>query len=880
MIRPVAADGRIETGGPFTPVVRARVVDRISSAASQRIALIVAPAGYGKSVALRQYLQTVDGPHVRYDVRTDHSTLLGFVRGLADALLEAAPDARKTVSGAYEKSRSSKSPGTDLAMWMHAHIKTFTGLIAIDDLHVAENDPEISKFLVSLIERTKGRARWIIATRSSLDLPVGSWLAYGDMDLNIDEQDLRFTVDEARQTAKASRVGVRDEELAEILSMTEGWPTALSFALRTSTRSVDLRNIAASTREMVYRYLAEQVYRMLEQDERELLHFIAYLPEVDLEVLRRAGYEKAKAVIEELRDRVAFIYPDRPDVYRCHDLFRDFLQHQVELEGDAVAERMQRRVAQALESAGRLPEALSVYTKARANDEIVRLLELYGFDLMEYAHGDIVQASIEVLPKEVRAVDPIVLALRASSALNAGRLDAAESLFDRALERSGDSILRAKIALSLALLLINQGRDIISLLQSVRDEALPKDLLGEIVSLMAVGYAYNELPDDAKLAMAEAERFVAEVQADEVRAKILQRIGVTALNLQMPLETILNMLTRASTLATENAMYGLASRSLNFLANAIELYEDKDDTARTVWYAQQSVTAAMKAGDRMSLQSALLQLVHIETRRGNLERLLALESQYIATSTTDAARMGYIMPAKAAIAAWDGRFDEAHRIISTVAVSSHYDFDRAFDDAVQALYLVADGQRQRALDLSTRTLAQLQNSSFRYTYGKRMGDMGRMVCAIVEALAGRTTNAKRILQRKPEDASPFAGALHEVALACTRAIGTPTLRDDAKEALDQLSAVGYGGISRTIEKALERCLKSEGAVSGVSLTTAESEVLKALADGKSPKDIALETGRSVYTIQAHVQNLIKKLGCSGRNEALKVARKKGLVNFN
>ena len=43
--------------------------------------------------------------------------------------------------------------------------------------------------------------------------------------------------------------------------MTEGWPTALSFALRTSTRSIDLRNIAASTREMVYRYLAEQVYR-------------------------------------------------------------------------------------------------------------------------------------------------------------------------------------------------------------------------------------------------------------------------------------------------------------------------------------------------------------------------------------------------------------------------------------------------------------------------------------------------------------------------------------------------------------------------------------------------------------------------------------------
>ncbi len=602
MIRPVAANGRIESGGAFTPVVRSRVVERISAAAAQRIVLIVAPAGYGKSVALRQYLAAIQDTVVRYDVRAEHASLLGFVRGLADALLETAPDARKTVSGAYEKSRSSKTPGVDLAMWMHAHIKTFTGLLAIDDLHVAENDPEISKFLVSLIERTKGRARWIIATRSSLDLPVGSWLAYGDMDLNIDEHDLRFTIEEARQTAKASRVGVRDEELAEILSMTEGWPTALSFALRTSTRSVDLRNIAASTREMVYRYLAEQVYRLLDDDERELLHFIGYLPEIDLEVLRCAGYQKARSTIEELRDRVAFIYPDRPDVYRCHDLFRDFLQHQVELQGDEAAKETQCRVARALESTGRLPAALSAYTLARATDEVVRLLELCGFDLMEYAHGDIVQAAIEALPQDIRAVHPILLALRAMSAVNVGRLDRAESLFERAIQRCSRPTLKAEIAVRLALLQVNQGRDIIPLLDTIQRRGLPCDLNGEIVSLIAAGHAYAGRFEAAVVAMHEAEECIPAVEADEVRTKILQRIGATALHLEMPFERVSNLLTRAASLASDRAMYSLASKALNFLANTCELYED--DMARSVWYAQQCVSAALKAGDRMILQSA------------------------------------------------------------------------------------------------------------------------------------------------------------------------------------------------------------------------------------------------------------------------------------
>ena len=696
------------------------------------------------------------------------------------------------------------------------------------------------------------------------------------MDLNIDEQDLRFTLEEARQTAKVSRVGVRDEELEQILTMTEGWPTALSFALRTSTRSADLRNIAANTREMVYRYLAEQVYRELDDAERELLHFVGYLPEIDLDVLRHAGYEKAKSIVEQLRDRVAFIYPDRPDVYRAHDLFRDFLHHQVELEGDAVVRATQCRVAHALEAAGRLPAALSVYTQAHATDEIVRLLEICGFELMDQAHGDIVQTAIDGIPQDLRAIHPVVLALRAVSAVHAGRLDRADSLFERALGRCQNATLKARIAIALSLLRVNQSQDVVPLLEDARDETLPTDLFGEIVGLIAVGYAYTGRTEQALQAMREAEEYVSEVEADEVRAKILQRIGVTAIHLEMPFETVSNILTRASSLASERAMYNLVSRALVFLSLACELYDD--DMAKSVWYGQQSVTAGLKAGDRTTVQNGLLQLIHIETLRGNVERLQALEQQFVATATTDAARMGYIMPTKAALASWRGHFDEAHRIMSTVASSSHYDFDLAFDAAMHALYLVADGQRERALELSAKTLAQVSGTEFRYVHGKRLGEMVRLLCAIVEALAGRITNATRILQRRPEHGAPFVFALREVALAIVRAMKTPALRDEVTEALEELSAVGYGGLRKTLEGAVARCTVEPGAIGGtIVLTKAELDVLQALADGRSPKDIALESGRSVNTVQVHVQNIIRKLGCSGRNEALSIARKQGLL---
>ena len=84
---------------------------------------------------------------------------------------------------------------------MHAHLESFRGVIAIDDLHVADGDPEVARFVSSLIERTKGKIRWILASRSTTGLPVGTWLAYRDADLPIDEDELRFTLDEVREAA-------------------------------------------------------------------------------------------------------------------------------------------------------------------------------------------------------------------------------------------------------------------------------------------------------------------------------------------------------------------------------------------------------------------------------------------------------------------------------------------------------------------------------------------------------------------------------------------------------------------------------------------------------------------------------------------------------
>jgi ATP/maltotriose-dependent transcriptional regulator MalT len=874
MIRPVSADGRIDTGGIFEPIPRPRVVARVAAAAFQRIALIVAPAGYGKSVALRQYLDTVSDNKVLYDVRAEHSTLLGFLRGFCDVLLEVAPDARKTLSGAYEKSLASANPGLDLAMWMFAHIKSFAGIVAIDDLHITEGDPEIARFLVSLIERTKGRARWILASRSTTNLPVGSWLAYGDMDLTIDDEDLRFSVDEARLAAKASRVSVRDGELNEILSMTAGWPTAISFALRSSTRSVDLRNVAATTREMVYQYLAEQVYHSLDQDDRSLLHLAAYLGEVSADVLRHAGYTKARASIESLRQRVAFIYQDRPGCYKCHDLFRDFLQHQLELEGDGAVNATKRRAAQALEKNSQISAALVLYASLQATEEILRLLMSFGFQLVEQGHADAVGLALDGLSPEIRATNPVVLGLRALSEADLGRFDRSESLFARAIAQKCPATLRAELSIRLGLLLVNQMRGVATILEPLADEDLPVNLRAEIASLLAVSYAYESEQGKADEAISDANFFLKDVDDNKCRAKILQRIGVASLRLRKPLEEVVDLQNRAASLASEEGLFALAGRAFVALASISLSYED--DSAKEIWFSQQAANAAMKAGDLFNLQTALLHLLNVEGRRGNVERIKALEQQIAPISTSDVKRMSYIIPVRAYMAAWEGRFDEAHRLMATIFGSERFvSHDRAVNYASDALFVLATGQREAGIALVAGALAEVDASDVSLLYARRQTEIATILCALAEGIAGRHTYARRLLRRTSKVCDPPIGALKDAVVAVYRSIQDPIVEPSVAERLDILSSVGHGGLARLLQSVFNRCRPTNS--SELDLTPTEMEILDALAAGRRPKDIAHDTARSIYTVQAHIQNIIKKLGCSGRSEALRVARARGLI---
>ena len=869
MIRSVAPDGRPDVGGVFRPIERPRVLGRLATAAQYRIATIVAPAGFGKSVAIRQFIATVPSAVV-YDVPPDAVTLVPFVRGFADALQRLAPGLRPSLATALDGARGSETPGRDLAAWVATHIRALDTLIVLDDLHNGEQDPEISRFVSALVDRTKDGPRWLFSSRSALELPIASWLAYGDSDLVVDAVDLRFTIEEAKANARASHATVRDDELRAILGLVDGWPAALTFALRTSTRAHDLRAVSAGTREMVYRYLAEQVWRSLDDRSRSFLRTAAFLPRVETRLAVAAGFDDAAAIIDSLRERVAFISVLDAGVYALHDLFRDFVRRQIQLEGDEALRTAQVDAGRLLERMGSFGEALERYADARATREVERVLGAYHFALLEKGCFDIVERAVRSVPAAIAGANPAVLALRAALEDAHGRVEQAERWYLSVLERAGDDIaFRVAVAGRYALLLFQQGRvDALPVLEGLRErDDLDATQRAGLLGMLGMTYALAGRLDAAQTAMAEALQ-LAEFGDDGLRARTFGRAATVAFYAAD--DATVEIFTREATrLAIELGEFGVAARFFTTLT-AMHAFAGRIPAA--AWYAAQVAANAEKAGDPQVRVNGLRTLLQLEAERGNAERVADIDRELAGISYRGPIALIAYLVGKTLQLGWDARFDEAQALLAGIAERELSAPQNRLRYALLAAVLAKLGARAAAQGALARyDDAVAADRDPRAIYERPRGVADRYA-VLANVVLQRNAVAQKLLRRlKPgaPDLEPFDAALSALLHR------VPERWDGAIRAM---RAAGVGGIARFLDVLGSASLQPEETARVPELLTpAELQVLRAMASGMSNQAIADDQRRTINTVRTHVSSILHKLGCASRGEAVASARRRRLV---
>jgi LuxR family maltose regulon positive regulatory protein len=755
-------------------------------------------------------------------------------------------------------------------------IKKYCGVIALDDLHLAV--PEVGKLLVELMDRTSEDIRWVMATRDPLELPVASWLAYGQMDMPIDEVDLKLTFDEAMDAAQSSGIRMHESELKMLWELTDGWPTAFAFALRTTTRTQDLRRVAAGTRDMVFGYLAEQILNGLDKEDREFLLSTSVIPDIDLDAFDAVGRADVEARMLKLQKKTSFIAAESARVFRYHDLFRDFLEHQLRAEGQSRYEKALDEGAALLEASGRFGQALALYCQARSQLGIDRLLHQRGASLI--THGDIesVERSLAMLDADERSRDAGLLTLSGDIHVFRGKFSEAAAVYRSALSLETDYTTRAEIACKFAALLINQFSfaEASVLLESFDPTVISKkEILARLMGMLATVRSALGAPNVEEL-VAQAVEIASQVDDEAIRAEVFHQAGHVAWRTGNYPEAQ-RLASQALQSAESQGLYALAARATSVLAS---IAHSAGDSVRNHWALAQVMRLAERGGDRVAWFYGLANSYDLAAEQNDAERLTDLDEKLQATAGSDEYRAvtESLLPAFALQAAWAGDFAGAHRLLVGTTQKMGTLAHKALRSSEIALYGAATGERDSADDslrASSEALARLNEGPESATPRVIRAKVWAALAALILGRSAVANNLLKEVERESRRLGPGMRSLTSLARSTYVHVETGAGHSEMALALDDARQQGLGGYARLIERLPLPTVSSLPRFA--SLTKTEIRVLKGLAQGGTSKTIAVELERSSQTVDAHVKSIIKKLGCSGRQEAVRMARQHGIV---
>jgi LuxR family maltose regulon positive regulatory protein len=850
----------------------------------RRIGLVVAPAGYGKSVAVSQYLLQAEVPGAWFVVRNEHTKPLGFAWGLAHALSQDVPGLERGLLAAYERAAAETNAARALAAWFAAGLEDCSRTVVIDDLHLILEEQSVRDFIVSLIERAPASVRWILVSRSALDLPLATWLAYGHADEPAGEEDLRIRPSEAAAIARACDVAVGAERLEELLELTGGWPAAFIFALRAAARGAELGRIALETREKLYAYLADQAFGTLSPSEQQFLIGTALLPVVDLHLLVQAGWDEPDVTYRRLRRHAGFIVPESATTFHYHDLFRDFLEYRLRLNGRRAYRHTQLASAALLEAADRADVALRLRVAARDHAGIVRMLRDQASRPPLNGMVDPIEEALLSLPQELLQEDAILLGLFARTRALRSAYEESDTLYRAAMELAKVPDQRAKLALSYADSL-HVRRDYDGAFAAVNDvDARDIDDLEVRMRLLSQLGVYRAMRGEFE----EAQRLATETLAATVLGDLDLRAFVVYCAARVshwshrPLEERTRT-AEALRAAEQSGNSQLVVRCCHALC--VFALNDGDWESATNFLAHMLVHAK-REGDLADVNYALEGALALAAMRGDAAAMADAEAALgrdFDAMNLDSARLF----ARAMRSAWRGEFRSAVREAESglERLDDVSEVEHIFDLAHVAVYYAAAGDRDGALDAIERAtmVTTLLNARDRRGSAEAHAtltliNIARVLLALAHALSLRSRAASDILsQLAQSDPKPIAAvqSLARAARTLNRIVQGAAEPDVLDRDLANVREHGLGGYADLLG-ALPVQIAGSAAAFG-TLTKTEMQMLGLIARGGTMKAIAVQVNRSPDTVETHIRAILRKLNCKSRSEAIALARDHGII---
>lgn len=321
-------ESKFEPSRPSVDLVRReRLLRILQEGASKKLVLVVAPAGYGKSSLLGQWVgeerqMPLQCGWLTLDAaETDEKQFLAYlVLALSDAGIELDDLAIGARNGFSDSDIEAILSKITISLNNIEHAST----LILEDYHNAECEA-VNAIINRLLRDVTTDFTLVIDSRRQPDIDAFSLIASGDA-LEINAVQLRLTEEETL----AALDNVTDEsDSLEVYRRTEGWPVAVQLARVQKRRSPDEPILAGVDGGLIASYLTEQILSSLDEETQEFLLAVSFLdrfnPDLTNFVLDQPN---AWGRIDALSSLAAlFVLLDQEGSwYRLHHLFAEYLR--------------------------------------------------------------------------------------------------------------------------------------------------------------------------------------------------------------------------------------------------------------------------------------------------------------------------------------------------------------------------------------------------------------------------------------------------------------------------------------------------------------------------------------------------------------------------
>jgi LuxR family maltose regulon positive regulatory protein len=876
-------------------VARGALISQLDRILEGRLAVISAPAGFGKTTLLGQWCQTAinrgmdvawlslgEGENEPGRLLDHVIRALGRVSEQLVANLPIIVEASPTLPVDVILTRLING----VAAWNRDIV------LAIDDAHFLTN-PEVGAILDALLAYAPPNLRVLLATRGPVPVKVATLRMRGLM-VRLDEAALRFSLEEAVSFLNGCRgLSLAEADILALQNRTEGWIAALQLAslalteIGSANRARFLHQFSGASGDIAD-FLMQDVIGRLPSDILDFLLRTSILEWFDADLAAAvSGQADAEARLKAIEGANLFLVPLDPErtLYRYHHLFADLLRTLLRKHHPGDLAFLHRTAARRLAARALPADAVHHALAAGDTEEAAALVEACCMPLIRQSHLSRVQEWLARLPDAVIQNRPRLLLAKvwiefqisrprsAAAALRRARDSLAAARREGRLDPMEDRALAAELSVLTAGVFSSAERSRSAVrLAEARWSSIPEDLpflrgtLGNILaySLYSLGN-YGQARKACLIARdshAEAQSVFGVVYSDLILGLIEKGAG----NLGLADEHFSRATRRAEeTLGPGSyaeAMAGIFRVELHYewneLAEAEALLTRHrpliEECGLVVHDIACKLHVARLAAARSQIDEALAVLERAE-RQGVKNRYRRLS----ATALNDRVRLlvlrgettlaRHVLAARGISEDW-ARRPEARRQaceLEHVALARLLIAENRPEAAIQLLDPLAERVRHEG---RLRRLAQIRAVTAIAAY--RTGDGLATLAAIVDAV--EICRRQGALRALIDEGDP----LRDVLLFGREKVPSWRSRSEVAAYLDRV--IGTGPTPDATER---RRVKARPRFS-----PKESDVARMLMGGMSNRDLAASLDMASDTVKWHLKNIFSKLGVENRTQAV------------